>query len=198
VSCASITCAPAGLSAAVRALSDPAEAEDLRRFENQPAVEPTHLILLKGGTIIGMDPKVGDLVRGDLLIEGTRIAAIAPELAGACVGGTPRPSSRRLPSASLSREQMYASGCPSVLRILSGDRLPCPRNISERIFDTPKRLRRGRTLGIIIRGTLWNRLNAGRCRCREAGDISLDGTKFLGDENRPTNIFAALRRLVLL
>jgi hypothetical protein len=115
VSCASITCAPAGLPAAVRALSDPAEAEDLRRFENQPAVEPTHLILLKGGTIIGMDPKVGDLVRGDLLIEGKRIAAIAPELAGACVGGTPRPSSRRLRSASLSREQMYASGCPSVL-----------------------------------------------------------------------------------
>jgi 5-methylthioadenosine/S-adenosylhomocysteine deaminase len=67
-------------AAAVRVLSDPAEAENLGRFESQPAVDPTHLILLKGGTIISMDPKVGDLVRGDLLIEGKKIAAIAPEL----------------------------------------------------------------------------------------------------------------------
>jgi 5-methylthioadenosine/S-adenosylhomocysteine deaminase len=67
-------------AAAVRVLSDPAKAEDLGRFGSQPAVNPTHLILLKGGTIISMDPKVGDLVRGNLLIEGKKIAAIAPEL----------------------------------------------------------------------------------------------------------------------
>jgi imidazolonepropionase-like amidohydrolase len=52
----------------------------LRGFENQPAVDPTHLILLKGGTIISMDPKVGDLVRGDLLNRRQEVAAIAPEL----------------------------------------------------------------------------------------------------------------------
>jgi hypothetical protein len=65
---------------AARALSDPAEAQNLRRLEDQPAVDVTRLILLKGGTIISMDPKVGDLARGDLLIRGKKIAAIAPDL----------------------------------------------------------------------------------------------------------------------
>ena len=37
---------------AVRALSDAAEAQILRRFEDQPAVDATRLILPKGGTII--------------------------------------------------------------------------------------------------------------------------------------------------
>jgi 5-methylthioadenosine/S-adenosylhomocysteine deaminase len=67
-------------AAAVGVLSDPAQAQNLRRFEDQPVVDAKRLILLKGGTILSMDPKVGDLVRGDLLIEGKRIVAIAPDL----------------------------------------------------------------------------------------------------------------------
>jgi 5-methylthioadenosine/S-adenosylhomocysteine deaminase len=58
-----------------------AAAEDLRRFKGQPAVDGKTRILLKGGTIVGMDPKVGDLVKGDLLIEGRKIASIAPDIA---------------------------------------------------------------------------------------------------------------------
>jgi hypothetical protein len=50
-----------------------AAAEDLR-------IDSKNRILLKGGAIVSMDPKVGDLVKGDLLIEGTKIAAIAPEI----------------------------------------------------------------------------------------------------------------------
>ena len=57
-----------------------AAAENLRRFERQPVIDPNNRILLKGGTIVTMDPKVSDLVKGDLLIEGTKIAAIAPEI----------------------------------------------------------------------------------------------------------------------
>ena len=57
-----------------------AEAQNLHRFERQAAVDPKHRILLKGGTIISMDDKVGDLVRGDLLIEGRKIAAVGPSL----------------------------------------------------------------------------------------------------------------------
>jgi 5-methylthioadenosine/S-adenosylhomocysteine deaminase len=57
-----------------------AEALNLHRFEAQAAVDPNHRILLKGGTIISMDDKVGDLARGDVLIEGKKIAAIAPSL----------------------------------------------------------------------------------------------------------------------
>src|ERR1700691_5947706 len=67
-------------AATVGALGDADAAENLRRFEHQPAIDSKHRILLKGGAIISMDPKVGDLVQGDVLIEGKKIAAIAPEL----------------------------------------------------------------------------------------------------------------------
>jgi 5-methylthioadenosine/S-adenosylhomocysteine deaminase len=69
----------AGAAAGGR-LSDVAAAENPLRFERQPAVDANHRILLKGGTIISMDPKLGDLVQGDVLIEGKKIAAIAPAL----------------------------------------------------------------------------------------------------------------------
>jgi 5-methylthioadenosine/S-adenosylhomocysteine deaminase len=64
-------------------LSDADAAENLRRFERQAAVDSKDRILLKGGTIISMDAKVGDLVQGDVLIEGKKIAAIAPTLTAA-------------------------------------------------------------------------------------------------------------------
>jgi hypothetical protein len=44
-------------------------------------------ILLKGGTVITMDPAVPDLVKGDILIEGKRIAAIGADLSAAASGG---------------------------------------------------------------------------------------------------------------
>jgi 5-methylthioadenosine/S-adenosylhomocysteine deaminase len=74
----------ATLAAGVAAgLSDADAAENLRRFERQAAVDSKDRILLKGGTIISMDAKVGDLVQGDVLIEGKKIAAIAPTLTAA-------------------------------------------------------------------------------------------------------------------
>ena len=36
--------------------------------------------LIRGGTIVSMDPKIGDLPQGDVLIDGERIAAIAPHI----------------------------------------------------------------------------------------------------------------------
>src|SRR5690349_18333116 len=36
--------------------------------------------LLRGGLVVTMDPAVGDLVRGDVLIEGSQIAAVATAL----------------------------------------------------------------------------------------------------------------------
>ena len=61
-------------------LSETAAADDVRRFDHQQSIDPKSRILLKGGTIVSMDAKVGDLVKGDLLIEGTKISAIAPEI----------------------------------------------------------------------------------------------------------------------
>src|SRR6266404_3419382 len=37
-------------------------------------------ILLKGGTIVSMDPKVGDFVKGDLMIQGKKIASVGMNL----------------------------------------------------------------------------------------------------------------------
>jgi hypothetical protein len=42
--------------------------------------DANHRILLKGGTIVSMDPKVGDFVKGDLLIQGKKIAAVGASL----------------------------------------------------------------------------------------------------------------------
>jgi 5-methylthioadenosine/S-adenosylhomocysteine deaminase len=44
------------------------------------APSPGRRLLLKGGTLVTMDPALGDLPCGDVLIEGSRIAAIAPSI----------------------------------------------------------------------------------------------------------------------
>jgi len=44
-------------------------------------------ILIRGGTVISMDAGVGDFAAGDVLIEGKRISAVGPDLAGAGQGG---------------------------------------------------------------------------------------------------------------
>ena len=67
-------------AAAGGGLSETAAADDVRRFDHQQSIDPKGRILLKGGTIVSMDAKVGDLVKGDLLIEGTKISAVAPEI----------------------------------------------------------------------------------------------------------------------
>jgi cytosine/adenosine deaminase-related metal-dependent hydrolase len=36
--------------------------------------------VIRGGTVISMDRAVGDLERGDILIEGNKIARIAPQI----------------------------------------------------------------------------------------------------------------------
>jgi 5-methylthioadenosine/S-adenosylhomocysteine deaminase len=37
--------------------------------------------LVRGGAILSQDPSVGDLVRGDVLVEGDRVVAVGPDLA---------------------------------------------------------------------------------------------------------------------
>src|SRR5438874_9392145 len=37
-------------------------------------------LLLRGGSVISMDPKIGDLPKGDVLIEGDKIAQVAPNI----------------------------------------------------------------------------------------------------------------------
>src|SRR3954471_22965806 len=70
--------------AAARWIGDEAWAADAGlRFARQPAVNPRQRSLLQGGTIISMDGRVGDLAKGDVLIEGTKIVAVGPNLSAA-------------------------------------------------------------------------------------------------------------------
>ena len=47
-------------------------------------------ILLKGGTIVSMDPKVGDFAKGDVLIEGKKIVAVGAPAEGPATGAGDR------------------------------------------------------------------------------------------------------------
>src|SRR5205085_11830088 len=58
-------------------------ADSGERFTRDTPVNPRQRLLLKGGTIISMDPRIGDLLRGDILIEGTKISAVGPNLSAA-------------------------------------------------------------------------------------------------------------------
>lgn len=55
------------------------EAADARALEFLERPDNKRSVLLKGGTIVTMDPLLGDLV-GDVRIEGTKIAEIGPDL----------------------------------------------------------------------------------------------------------------------
>jgi len=75
--------AATGVAASALSLFDarPAAAQD----DGPPAESgrPGRRILIRGGTIMSMDPTVGDLVRGDVLIEGKKILAIGVNLSPA-------------------------------------------------------------------------------------------------------------------
>jgi 5-methylthioadenosine/S-adenosylhomocysteine deaminase len=48
-----------------------------------PGGVPGQRVLLKGGVVLTMDPKLGDFDKADVLIEGTKIAAVGPNLQAA-------------------------------------------------------------------------------------------------------------------
>jgi 5-methylthioadenosine/S-adenosylhomocysteine deaminase len=77
--CAALTAAVSPLIAdAALAQGNP----DARAIEDmaRPAADLRRRILLKGGTIVSLDRQVGNLERGDLLIEGKKIVGIAASL----------------------------------------------------------------------------------------------------------------------
>ena len=59
-----------------------ADAATLDRLERASS-DPRRRILIKGATILSMDPAVGDFVQGDLLIEGKKISAVAASIGNA-------------------------------------------------------------------------------------------------------------------
>jgi cytosine/adenosine deaminase-related metal-dependent hydrolase len=69
----------AALAAGVAVPPQSKESEIVER-DSRRNRDPNRRILLKGGTIVSMDPKVGDFVKGDLLIQGKKIAAVGASL----------------------------------------------------------------------------------------------------------------------
>jgi hypothetical protein len=39
----------------------------------------TGRVLLRGGTVLTMDPRIGDLAAGDVLVHGSQIEAVGPQ-----------------------------------------------------------------------------------------------------------------------
>jgi cytosine/adenosine deaminase-related metal-dependent hydrolase/ribose/xylose/arabinose/galactoside ABC-type transport system permease subunit len=63
--------------------SRPPKAASLPDFypgRSDVSVTPTTRTLIHGGTVLSLDPRLGDLVAGDVLIEGDRIVKVAPNL----------------------------------------------------------------------------------------------------------------------
>ncbi len=59
------------------------DAETLERI----AADPGARVLFRGAAVLTMDPALGDLAPGDVLVEGTRIAAVAADLGEAAGDG---------------------------------------------------------------------------------------------------------------
>ncbi len=62
------------------------DAKILDRLEKANS-DPGRRILIKGGTVVSMDAKIGNLAQGDVLIEGSKIKEIAPNLNAAARDG---------------------------------------------------------------------------------------------------------------
>ena len=65
--------------------TQPPAPELLSRIQQRPA--PDRRILIRGAAVVSMDDRIGDLPQGDILIEGSRIAAVGADLAAAGADG---------------------------------------------------------------------------------------------------------------
>ena len=71
------------------AAQEPNDREDARTLDRleRANADKARRIVLKGGTVVTMDPTLGNFERADLLIEGNKISAIAPDLSAAAKDG---------------------------------------------------------------------------------------------------------------
>jgi 5-methylthioadenosine/S-adenosylhomocysteine deaminase len=67
----------------------PPQNEDARMLDRLERAnsDAARRILLRGGVVVSMDPQVGNLAKGDILIEGKKITDIGPDLGVAAGGG---------------------------------------------------------------------------------------------------------------
>ena len=68
------------MTGAAGALAPRVQAQERRAVRPVPRVRRRTQILVKGGTVLSLDPKVGDFDVADVLIDGATIAAVGPNL----------------------------------------------------------------------------------------------------------------------
>ena len=66
---------------------DPALAEALLARLEETASDSSRRLLLTGATVLTMDPEIGDLHHGDVLVTGTDITAVGPDLSAGARDG---------------------------------------------------------------------------------------------------------------
>lgn len=64
----------------------PSQSESFDQLQGS-AGDESRRVLLHGGTILSMDPAVGDFVRGDILLEGSQITDVGADLSAAAADG---------------------------------------------------------------------------------------------------------------
>jgi cytosine/adenosine deaminase-related metal-dependent hydrolase len=69
--------------AAAGGVAGAAQPQGQERFVRPRSFDPRRRILIKGATIISMDARIRDLARGDILIEGSRIVDVGPNIRAA-------------------------------------------------------------------------------------------------------------------
>jgi len=74
--------AAAGISAASFNLFRPRPAAAQAATPPQNSGQPGRRYVIRGGSVMSMDPKVGDFARADVLVEGKKILAVGPNLSG--------------------------------------------------------------------------------------------------------------------
>jgi cytosine/adenosine deaminase-related metal-dependent hydrolase len=81
VSAASAGRAAGGFSPSPLAYHQQSDAARARLLGQLLDLPPDGLVLLRGATVVTMDPQIGDFAAGDVLLRGSRIEAVGPDLA---------------------------------------------------------------------------------------------------------------------
>src|SRR4051812_36333572 len=70
----------AGVALGLAAARFAQAAEAVQRLDAPRPLDPRQRILIKGGALISMDPKIGNIARSVVLIEGKKIVAVGGDV----------------------------------------------------------------------------------------------------------------------
>ena len=150
-----LTASAAGLAGASLAPSQPAGPRPAAADTQDPVgIEGRRRILLRGGVVLSLDPRVGDFEKADVLIDGKLIADVAPSVSAGdalvvdCSGTIVMPGfitthhhQYQTSSEASSRTASFEARGPGNLRLggaehLTAGRIDDPQNPNNAIWDS--------------------------------------------------------------